>query len=93
MFLTALAIAAALPQAASAPPPPATTAAAPQAIRTAAMTADLYLPSGIAPAPAILLLGGSEGGLSKGVARQATLLAARGYAVLHLSYFGSPETG
>lgn len=40
--------------------------------------------------PAILLLGGSEGGLGGGAKRQARALAARGYVVLHLSYFGGP---
>ncbi|MGT2516296.1 alpha/beta hydrolase family protein (plasmid) [Sphingomonas panni] len=54
------------------------------------MVADFYLPAASRPVPAILLLGGSEGGLSKGGAREARLLAERGYAVLHLSYFGSP---
>lgn len=59
-------------------------------IRGADMVADLYLPANSRPAPAILLLGGSEGGLSKGAARQGALLSARGYVVLHLSYFGGP---
>ena len=40
--------------------------------------------------PAVLLLGGSEGGLGEGAAVQARALAARGYAVLQLSYFRGP---
>ena len=62
----------------------------PRRIRTPEMVADFYLPAASRPVPAILLLGGSEGGLSNGGAREARLLAERGYAVLHLSYFGSP---
>ena len=38
--------------------------------------------------PAILLLGGSEGGL--GGTRSARSLAAQGYSVLSLAYFGAP---
>lgn len=38
------------------------------------------------PAPAILVLGGSEGGLS--MQMFGSMLAAHGYAVLHLAYFG-----
>ncbi|PVE59837.1 hypothetical protein DC429_05515 [Arthrobacter sp. TPD3018] len=89
MLLTALALAAALPSAA-----PTTAAApvmaAPRQIRDGAMIADLYRPARTGPAPAILLLGGSEGGLGKAAAAQAAALAARGYVVLQLSYFGSP---
>ena len=96
MLLTALALVAAAPASASPPmdmpaqgrtePGP----SAPQHIRTADMFADFYRPAGAGPAPAILLLGGSEGGLTKGGAQLAGLLVARGYAVLHVSYFGSP---
>ena len=49
----------------------------------------LYLPvrpSG--PKPAVLVLGGSEGGLSTSL--QAALLAAHGYPALALAYFGVP---
>lgn len=76
-------------------PPPSTSAQStsahpePRAIRTADMVGDLYLPSRGGKVPAILLLGGSEGGLGKSAARQALQLAEHGYAVLHLSYFGS----
>ncbi len=40
--------------------------------------------------PAVLTLGGSEGGLGDGAAGEARELAARGYAVLQLSYFRGP---
>jgi dienelactone hydrolase len=38
----------------------------------------------------VLMLGGSEGGLSPGVTRMAKELQSRGYSVLHVSYFGGP---
>ena len=40
--------------------------------------------------PAVLLLGGSEGGLAAGTSRIAQALLADGYSVLHLSYFRAP---
>lgn len=88
MLLAALALATALPvsQTAATQKDAATSEA--RRIGTAEMVGDFYAPPTGAPAPAILLLGGSEGGLSAAAARQARLLAARGYAVLHLSYFG-----
>ena len=43
-------------------------------------------------APGVLLLGGSEGGLAPGAARQAQGLAQHGFAVLQLAYFGAPGT-
>lgn len=42
--------------------------------------------------PAILLLGGSEGGLARGVQKMAQSLQAEGFSVLHLGYFGVPGT-
>ncbi|MEJ8630064.1 acyl-CoA thioester hydrolase/BAAT C-terminal domain-containing protein [Sphingomonas sp. I4] len=54
------------------------------------MIANFYRPARPGRAPAILLLGGSEGGLGKAAAAQAAALAAHGYVVLQLSYFGSP---
>ena len=39
---------------------------------------------------AILLIGGSEGGLGTGAARQARALQAQGFAVLQVAYFGYP---
>jgi hypothetical protein len=48
-----------------------------------------YFPAGRA-APAVLLLGGSEGGLGEGVKQMALILQREGYSVLQLSYFRSP---
>jgi dienelactone hydrolase len=45
----------------------------------------LATPEGAGPAPGILLLGGSEGGLHE---RDAEVLAGRGFIVLALAYFG-----
>ena len=42
---------------------------------------------GQGPAPGVLVLGGSEGGLSPAIEREAALLASRGYATLVLAYF------
>lgn len=40
--------------------------------------------------PALVVFGGSEGGLGPWVIRQASLLAARGYPTLALAYFDEP---
>jgi dienelactone hydrolase len=45
----------------------------------------LCIPAGSGPAPGVLLLGGSEGGLHE---RDARELAAHGFTVLALAYFG-----
>lgn len=42
------------------------------------------------PRPAILVLGGSEGGLASDVTRQAAALQERGYNALHLAYHNVP---
>ncbi len=42
--------------------------------------------------PAILELGGSEGGLGGGAMREAKALQAEGFSVLQLCYFGCPGT-
>lgn len=47
----------------------------------------LYRPAGNRPLPAVLMLGGSEGGLHED---NAALLAAHGYVVLALAYYGMP---
>jgi dienelactone hydrolase len=47
----------------------------------------LYRPAGNQPLPAVLMLGGAEGGLHED---NAALLAAHGYAVLALAYYGMP---
>jgi dienelactone hydrolase len=47
-----------------------------------------------APGPALLMLGGSEGGLSAGVTQEAEALQAQGISVLQLSFYrfeGQPE--
>ncbi len=53
---------------------------------------EFFAPPHPSPAkrPAVLLFGGSEGGLSKSVGAQAALLAARGYPALALAYFHEP---
>lgn len=42
------------------------------------------------PHPAVLLLGGSEGGLGGGTHQMALALQQEGFAVFHLAYFGAP---
>ena len=54
-------------------------------IRDQGLVGTLFCPIDDGPYPGILLLGGSEGGLHE---LDASLLAARGYAVLALAYFG-----
>ncbi len=90
MILSLLLAAASPTQAAAVPAPTAIAASTP--VRAGSVLGDYYapaVPSG-ERVPAVLLLGGSEGGLGGGAKRQAQALTARGYAVLHLSYFGGP---
>jgi dienelactone hydrolase len=47
-------------------------------------------PAQAGPHAAVLVFGGSEGGLSSGVALEASLLASHGYPALALAYFGEP---
>jgi dienelactone hydrolase len=47
-----------------------------------------FLPPGDGPHPAVIVLGGSEGGLP--VRSAAPMLASHGYATLALAYFGLP---
>jgi hypothetical protein len=56
------------------------------------LVADLYVPANLkgAKAPAIIVLGGSEGGLGTGAAQDAQLIASHGYIVLQLAYFDAP---
>ncbi len=56
-------------------------------VATEGLVGTLFLPPGAeqTPAPAVLVLGGSEGGLRE---TTAALLASRGYAALALAYFG-----
>lgn len=59
------------------------------------LIANFYPAQGVeGAAPAILLLGGSEGGIGPGTTRDAKALAAEGFAVLSVSYYrlpGQPE--
>ncbi|GAB96366.1 hypothetical protein KILIM_035_00550 [Kineosphaera limosa NBRC 100340] len=50
-----------------------------------------YYPVPGSAAPGILLLGGSEGGISVYADQQAQLLRDEGYSTLALSYFGGPD--
>ena len=75
------------------PPPPATIAdAGPtgQRIAGSRIFANNYPAADPGPHPAILLLGGSEGGLAKEIRRQAMLLQVEGYHVLQLAYHNAP---
>ena len=50
-----------------------------------------YFPApGPGPHPAVLLIGGSEGGLGGGAQHMALSLQERGFSVFHLAYFGAP---
>lgn len=92
MLLTAFALAAALPHtAAAAPTTTALVAVAPQHIRDGGMVGDLYRPARAGRAPAILLLGGSEGGLGNAAAVQAAALAAHGYMIFPAFIFRQPR--
>lgn len=51
------------------------------------LVGSLYTPPGAGPSPGVLLLGGSEGGMHE---HDAQLLAATGFTVLALAYFGAP---
>lgn len=59
-------------------------------IAGAGILANYYPASGAGLHPAILLLGGSEGGLAKEVRSQALLLRAEGFSVLQLAYHNAP---
>jgi dienelactone hydrolase len=60
------------------------------AVHSGGLYGVLSRPAGHAPAPGVLVLGGSEGGLNPYVLREAALLADHGYAALALAYFGEP---
>jgi acetyl esterase/lipase len=70
-------------------------AAAPAPVRTTVtangLVADLYTPAEMnGRLPAIIVLGGSEGGLGNAGAWEAWLIASHGYVALHVSYFNAP---
>ena len=70
---------------------PTTTAAISEKVielRETNLIANFYPASGAAaPGPAILMLGGSEGGLSDSVSRDARALRAEGFSVLQVSFY------
>jgi dienelactone hydrolase len=58
------------------------------AVRTDGLVGTFYEPPGGGPHPAMIVLGGSEGGIPRSVGH-AGGLASRGYVVLALAYFGA----
>ena len=60
-------------------------------IETGNLIGNFYPVEGTTSAPAILLLGGSEGGIGAGATKMALALQKEDYAVLTMSYFGGPE--
>jgi dienelactone hydrolase len=68
---------------------------APEPIKTSlrinGLVADLFVPGGAkGRLPAIIILGGSEGGLGPAAARDGRVIAEHGYATLQLAYFDAP---
>jgi dienelactone hydrolase len=57
-------------------------------VRGDGMVGSVHVPVGARSAAGVLLLGGSEGGLHE---QDARLLAAEGFTVLALAYFGAPD--
>lgn len=60
-------------------------------VREDSLYGRLFQPTGGAPAPGVLVLGGSDGGLNLYTERQAALLASHGFAALALAYFGADD--
>src|ERR1700679_3893558 len=55
------------------------------------LVADLYMPADAkGRLPAIIILGGSEGGMGAASARDGRVIAQHGYATLQLAYFDAP---
>jgi len=73
-------------------PKPVITDPGPEGVRVeqGGVFANYFAAPGEGRHPAILLLGGSEGGLGGGAVRQAKALKAHGFSVLQLAYFGAP---
>jgi dienelactone hydrolase len=61
-----------------------------QRVNGGGIFANYYPAPGTGPHPAILLLGGSEGGLGKDMRALALLLQAEGYSTLQLAYHNAP---
>jgi uncharacterized protein len=59
-------------------------------VTEAKMFANYFPVQGSGRRPAILLIGGSEGGLARDLIRQAVLLQRAGYNVLHVAYHNAP---
>jgi dienelactone hydrolase len=57
-----------------------------ESVRSGALIATLFFPDALARAPGVMVLGGSEGGLSL-AEEHAALLASHGFAALAVSYF------
>lgn len=63
-------------------------------VREEGLDGRLFLPAGGGrPAPGVLVIGGSEGGLAPYVAWEAALLASHGFAALALTYFRGDYPG
>jgi hypothetical protein len=61
------------------------------AVSANGLVADFYQPAqGRGPLPALIVIGGSRGGLDDRTAWQAAAFAEHGYAVLHLAYLVGP---
>lgn len=58
-----------------------------EVVREQGLVGALYRPAGNEHVPGVILLGGAEGGMHED---DAALLAAHGYAVLALAYYGMP---
>lgn len=61
-------------------------------VEEAGLFGNYYPAEGDGPHPGILLLGGSEGGLGRGVKHMALALQREGFSVFQLAYFGAPGT-
>jgi len=57
-------------------------------VREEGLIGTFFLPASTEPIPAVIVLGGSEGGLNHWNERTAALLASHGIAALTLAYFG-----
>ena len=61
-------------------------------VEEADLFGNYYPAAGAGDHPGILLLGGSEGGLGRGVKHMALALQSEGFSVFQLAYFGAPGT-
>jgi uncharacterized protein len=84
----ALMVAAIVTAAAGQPPAPSLTSTK---VTADGLVAELYAPAEVqGRLPAVIVLGGSEGGMNHNVTQEARLLARHGFAALQLAYFGMP---